>query len=484
MLKQIITYIPGTVLPLILSVLAAALFTRIFSAEEYGRFSLAISITALATTLSFQWLQQSINRYLPSEKSIEGRKEIKEIIVGSLFLILVSQLCLSGIILFFLLDSSFIHLAIASVLLIISMSLFVPLTVIFQAEMHAKRYTVYNLINASLKFLLGAGIVFFFYRKAGGLVLGYAFSYLILIPILWRSTELPSFLNIFDFQKLKSILFGVKRFARYGIPMIGWFFASNILSVGDRYLIQFFRGSSEVGIYSANYSLIAGSISLITLPVQLAAHPFLMKAWSNDDRDETRKWLGLMIEWSITLGFILVGCIWLMSRDIAFLFLGPEFREGHKIMPVVVFGIIFWQLGTYAHKPLEFAEKTKLMMYCCLVSAALNIILNIIFLPKLGYVAAAYTTVISYLFYNLLVTIAGLKIVHWKVNIQILARNFILTMFGISVIWFLRQMLETRTTYLISVLFSILGCMTLVAFIIYQNKLHLLFRRINFMKVS
>lgn len=472
MFNQVLIYIPGTVFPLIISLISSAIYTRVFSTAEYGKFSLAISITALTTTLSYQWLQQAISRYLPSQISAQSRAEIKEAVVGSFALIIIFQfiLLLVAFILYYTrFDKNLTQLALSSSLLIIVMSLFVPMTVIFQAEMNAKRYTLYNLINSILKLTLGAGIVFLFYGEAGGLVWGYVLSYLLLIPILWHHTQLPSLSILFSRQNLASIWRKVKQFAAYGAPMIGWFFASNILSVGDRYLIQFFKGTSEVGIYSANYSLVAGSVSLIALPIQLAAHPFLVKAWSDNDKEGTLKWLGIIIEYSISLGILLIGCILLFSKDIAYLLLGPEFRQGHTIMPIVFSGILFWQLGTYTHKPLEFAERTQLMMLFCLVAACFNVILNVIFIPKFGYVAAAYTTVLSYILYNILVTIAGRKIVRWHVNLRTLIMNLMQTTAGIYLIWFVRQKLEIIVGYSISTLIALLGCVALSILIYYRN---------------
>ena len=42
-------------------------------------------------------------------------------------------------------------------------------------------------------------------------------------------------------------------------------------------------------------------------------------------------------------------------------------------------------------------EKTKPVMICSTISAVLNIVLNYIFIPKFGFIAAAYTTLACYL---------------------------------------------------------------------------------------
>ena len=47
-------------------------------------------------------------------------------------------------------------------------------------------------------------------------------------------------------------------------------------------------------------------------------------------------------------------------------------------------------------------KKTKLIALGTMLAAGMNILLNAVFIPTFGYVAAAYTTVACYLLYYLL----------------------------------------------------------------------------------
>lgn len=418
LLQQILAYVPGSILPAFIALASAAIFTRIFSTDEYGRYSLVLSVTTLATALASQWLQQAINRYLPGASNIATRQEVKQ--VAAMGVILVAGL-LGGVTLIVLsfrnlLPAEWREFVLPGALLMVTTSAFNPLGVVLQAEMQARQFSYYTLANAVARLILSLLIVFTFTRAPSGMVWGAVLGTAMLLPLLWYSAGLPQPNLLLRKESWSNYWRGIKQFAAYGFPMIGWFLTATLLNVGDRYIIQWFRGSAEVGIYSANYNFIQGAVGLIAAPILLAAHPFLMKAWGEGDRDNAGKWLGIIAEWFAVAGIMMVGATWLFSSDLATWFLGAEFRSGHVIMPAVIAGVVAWQLGMYAHKPLEFSERTGLMFALSLAAAGLNLILNIIFVPRYGYVAAAYTTLVSYLVYAIITSIAGQRILRWRIK--------------------------------------------------------------------
>ena len=447
--SQTLNYMPGSILPAFISLASAAIFTRVFSANDYGQYCLILSITTFIVTISCQWLQQAINRYLPAAISDEEQKSIKQMATAGLALILIlvstSGVLISviGLIAF---SPQWAHFLLPTTVFVIGMSIFNPVGVVLQAQMKARTFSCFNLANAAGKLIFSLVIVFMLKRDPAGLMWGSALSVILLLPILWRKADMPSVFKL-KFSDWHFYWAGIKQFAHYGFPMIGWFLSATLLSVGDRYVIQLFRGSAEVGIYSANYTLISGAVGLIAGPVLLAAHPFFMRAWGSGDIESTGRWLGRIAELFLQFGIMLVGATWLFSSDIASWFLGKEFRLGHTVMPIVVAGIVMWQLGMYAHKPLEFAERTKLMFCLSIAVAALNLVLNIIFVPEFGYLAAAYTTTISYSVYTIVTSIVGQRLLRWRINARPIFITTVITIATTLVVAFLRPHIEHMWGY-------------------------------------
>ena len=128
-----------------------------------------------------------------------------------------------------------------------------------------------------------------------------------LLPLLWYRGGLPS----------PNSLLHNKNYGQtswYQAICYLWFsndyvFATTLLNVGDRYVIQWFRGS-EKGIYSANYNLIQSN-KLVSSSYPSGSTSFLMKAWRKAQGNVGR-WLGIIVEWFAVAGIILVGATWLL----------------------------------------------------------------------------------------------------------------------------------------------------------------------------
>src|SRR5699024_2090669 len=89
-------------------------------------------------------------------------------------------------------------------------------------------------------------------------------------------------------------------------------------------------------------------------------------------------------------------------------------------IPPAVAGI-FFQVCYYIYANiLYYYRKTTYVMYVSLTAMVLNLILNSIFIPKFGYVAAGYTTLVSYLVqaaldYFAMKKVTGEKVYNMKV---------------------------------------------------------------------
>lgn len=471
LIALIVNYIPGIVVPTLIGLLSTAIFTRIFNADEYGKFSLAFSIATLVAAMSSQWIQQAVNKFIPATTNTSELSCHKMTIAGSIVYESFLLIFLFIIIYPFLADSvSSVWLPLVAPAAIFAFALFVVNVLLstLQAQMKAKRYSFFNFMNATLRFILSLAIVFLLYRNVNGLLWGGSVGLLLMLPFMWRAAELPGIMDVFHAHRTH-FWEGLRKYAIYGLPMTGWYLAANVLSVSDRYIIQWFRTSSEVGIYAANYNLITGAVALVSMPITLAVHPFLMEAWGGGDKDKSGRWLAIIIELYSIGGFLLVGSVWLFHRDLALLLLGAEFRSGSVILPIVIAGVVVWQMSTYAHKPLEFTGKSKQMMTICAFSALVNIILNLIFVPLYGFVAAAYTTLVSYILYTFIVSYISKKILIWKINWTKVAYNYCIIALGLLLINAVRSYLPEQSNIMIRLAPTIVMMLSLVLIVLKLN---------------
>jgi O-antigen/teichoic acid export membrane protein len=207
----------------------------------------------------------------------------------------------------------------------------------------------------------------------------------------------------------------VARFVAYGVPMLGWTLSSRVLGLSDRFVIEAYHGSAAVGVYSANYALVTMGFGLLSGPLLIAAHPLIVAAWKDHGAERAPETIASFSRLYVLGLMPVVAILALCSREVAAILLGHTFREGHEIIPILVLGIFVWGFSMYGHKGLELAERTNIMFVFAAITAAVNVILNFIFVPAYGYKAAAVTTLASAFVYPILVHWVSKRYIPWRI---------------------------------------------------------------------
>ncbi|MFH1754871.1 MAG: oligosaccharide flippase family protein [Candidatus Latescibacterota bacterium] len=411
--KDMLRYAPAAFVPAGMSVASVAIFTRLFGPEAYGQYSLVIATTSILTMLLAGWMQQSVLRYLPRYKANRELVRFMERFSAVLATVCVATL---GILL---LSYPFLKNALADyerfyfpgVVLVLTGVIFQTLNTVFQADLKSGRFAKYKIALAAGRLTLALAFVFLVSRDIIALIIGLAVSELILVVII--KLELGTWQALKKARRSFDVDF-LKKFASYGFPMIGWMMGGQILEISDRFVIGAYRGATEVGIYSANYSLVSMGIGLLSGPMLMAAHPLIMSAWEKGNRTLVPGLLSIFSKYYLLVIMPVVFFVAVFSRDFVDVLLGAEYRDGYTIIPFVLAGYAVWGLSLYGQKGFELLEKTKVMLLLVIICALCNIILNLIFVPKFGYFAAAVTTFASYSLYPVLVHRASRTYLRWR----------------------------------------------------------------------
>jgi O-antigen/teichoic acid export membrane protein len=206
-----------------------------------------------------------------------------------------------------------------------------------------------------------------------------------------------------------------KQFFIYGFPMVGWFLGAQLLNIADRYFLQIFRSSEEVGIYSSNYNLVASAVSFVSTPLLTAAHPLLMNlgASISTHKKEAQVLITAFSRYFLIISFPILTYVLIFSKELTTIFLGLDYRRGNLILPIVLFGLLGWNFAMFGHKGLEFREKTRTMFIYVMICTAAKIILNFLFIPRYGYMGAAISTLICFYLYPLMVYFGTKSDIRW-----------------------------------------------------------------------
>ncbi|MCD8057327.1 MAG: lipopolysaccharide biosynthesis protein [Bacteroides fragilis] len=184
--------------------------------------------------------------------------------------------------------------------------------------------------------------------------------------------------------------FGLK----VSVPLIPHHLAGDVLAHSDRIVINTFLGSTQTALYTvaSNYGMI---MQVIWTAFNGAWTPwFYEKLDANNENSlhDIRRFVKpyLMV-------FVILALLFEMTAPEAILIFGTkEYKGSEYVVPFVVAGIVCqFVYSLYANIEF-FYQKTARIAYGTLISAGLNLVLNIIFVPRYGYVAAGVTTFVSY----------------------------------------------------------------------------------------
>lgn len=198
----------------------------------------------------------------------------------------------------------------------------------------------------------------------------------------------------------------LKQFLGYGWPIMIAGLAFVINENLDKWLLPQLEGEFVNGAYSACYKL-AVFMTLFIQAFRMGAEPFF---FNHSDKENATQTYATILKY-----FTIVGALGLMFVVIYIDLLRPIFikKESYllalDIVPIVLLANLC--LGIYHNLSIwyKLTDRTRFGMYISLIGAAITIGFNIIFIPKIGFMACAYATLIAYSLMMLISYVLGRK---------------------------------------------------------------------------
>jgi O-antigen/teichoic acid export membrane protein len=228
----------------------------------------------------------------------------------------------------------------------------------------------------------------------------------LMLPVLWRLS------GKFVFQIEKEFLVPMWH---YAVPLLFMGLAGVTNEVFSRGLFEyvlpenFYAGLNQReagGVFGANFKL-AILMNLVIQAFKYAAEPFFFN--QSADKNSPALFAEVMHAFVIfcsTLMLVISVNLDLLGK----LFLrGEGYWDGLYIVPVLLFGYLF--LGIYFNLSIWFklTDRTKYSFYITLVGAVVTIAVIFLFVPVLGYLGAALSTLASYFVMSFICFIYGQK---------------------------------------------------------------------------
>ena len=211
-------------------------------------------------------------------------------------------------------------------------------------------------------------------------IIGSAISLLLLLPYLLKFK-----------WSFNTLLF--KKMFKYAWPIAVAGVAYTINENLDKYLIGQLIDKSTMGIYSACYKL-AIFMNLYIMAFRLGAEPFF---FNHADKANAKETYAKIMNYFIIVGSLVFVGIVAFIDIIKLLFIkNSDYWEAIAIVPIVLLANLF--LGIYHNIAVwyKLTDKTRYGMYFSIIGALITIVLNIVLIPKIGFIASAWATLAAY----------------------------------------------------------------------------------------
>lgn len=252
------------------------------------------------------------------------------------------------------------------------------------------------------------------------------------------------------------------------LPYIPHLLSMSFLNSTDRVMITKICGTEQTALYSLAYTC-GTMVTLILTSLNGAFAPWLGERLNREDYKDIRKFSYIYI---LAFLFMAIG-IMLLSPEVLYILGGESYMEAVYVLAPVSMGCVCQFLYTMFVNVEQFKKKTGGMAIGSAIAAVINFALNWIFIPKIGYLAAAYTTLVGYivllLIHMYLVKRIGLKCIYDYKFIGLIMIIGIGLMFLITILYS-----HILLRYILIILY---GCMAVIGFIKYKSKILSFLRR-------
>lgn len=383
--KASLAYTVCSILMKCLSFITMPLFTRLLTTEQYGQYSVYLSwsgILVIFTTLNLAYGSFS-TAMVRFEKDRWGYVSALQGLCCALSLVFLAiYLPFTGAWnKLFELPTPLVLLLVVEILGQFAVSCYYGVQ---RFEFKYKSVVALTLINAVASPLVAFGLVMLSQEKGYARIIGYALA----------NISIGIVIFILNSRKARGKLFR-KEYWKYAlsfnIPLIPYYLSQVVFNQSDRIMISHLAGTDKAGMYSVAYTL--GTI--LTFVLNAINNSFVPWLYTRINEGRGRESRSVSNGIALLMAFLLLG-VMAVAPEIILVMAAPEYREAIWVVPSVAMSILLlFYAQLFINIEFYYEEKTMLV-WGSIGAAVLNIVLNWLLIPRFGFVAAGYTTLVSY----------------------------------------------------------------------------------------
>ncbi len=389
--RSMLAYIPVNIANLFVSFGTVVILTRLLSAEEFGRYAIAVITMQFAHMLVFTWIEASAARFQArADRDGETASYLKTLYTLGVGMSLIASIFFAAV-LFLMPVSSVMKTVLAFAIGSTCLQVFFNIGMeVHKAAHRIKRYSLSFSTQTLLSFSIGVILILTTPLKESGPFVGIIIGVIIVLTcdLIFMLPRVKG--GTFDPEK-------VKTYARYGVPISLSLILAIALSSADIYLIAAFMGEASAGEYNAGYNLANRSVEMLFIWLSMAVTPMAITAFEKSGSQVSET---IMRDYGASLLWITLPAatgIALVAKDAGFI-LGESVRQNAvTVMPWIAFaGVLNGFINYYVQRAFVLSGETKSFVWVLLAPFGLNIGLNLWLIPKYGLLGAVFATIAAY----------------------------------------------------------------------------------------
>jgi O-antigen/teichoic acid export membrane protein len=278
----------------------------------------------------------------------------------------------------------------------------------FRTFQQIKRYSTFSFIRTWLMVALVAYFVLSGYGIFGaivGLLITDLIVFLIMASLIISEIgiKIPKFTN-------------TRAYLAFGLPTVPGILSSWVVNSSDRYVIGVFLGTTFVGYYTPGYTL-GNIIHMFLAPLAFMLPAVLSKYYDVGNIGEVKTVFKYSLKYFLLLAIPATFGLSLLSKPILTILSTPEIAaQGYLITPFVAASALLFGTHAIIAQIIILEKKTKITGTIWVIAAILNLGLNLIFIPYMGILGAAITTLLTFALALILISFYSFKYLKFDIN--------------------------------------------------------------------
>lgn len=410
-------YLPANIVQGVVGFLAIVLFTRLLSPADFGRYAIAFSVLTLAHVAVFSWLEAAMARFWASVKPGSDLAGHFASLYRAATWLSVGFIPVVGLVLWLWPADPLLKFALAAGLAGCPVRCFVKLA----QERYRAAGEVSRAANLDMSVAVGGLVigVAFALGGAGGAapLLGMALAPLAALPFILPGELRQAHGGTAERGRLRS-------YAVYGYPIAASLALTVVLASTDRFLLAIYLDEAAVGAYHASYSIANRTLDVLFLWLGTAGQPALVMALERGGLDRLKVAAREQLSTFLLLGLPAAAGVALVARPLSEVLIGEELRSAAaSVTPwIALSALLFGLTAYYFGQAFTLGKKTRRLLVAMAIPAGLNVVLNLILVPRFGLMGAAWATAASFGIGMIATWLIGRRVVALPIPWESLAR--------------------------------------------------------------